>query len=159
MNNASDHKITIQTKDLRPKFFETPMAIIIHKLSALSIYCKRNNKSLFVCFFLVLSKRQVECHIWSYNASYTNMNCTVKFNPFREYIRVQTTGHNFTNFFKNFQNSNFHYRTWIQHEKCIQMSTISPSIRVAVLETALWNLRANRPIVIFPHCFSAAWTL
>ena len=39
-------------------------------------------------------------------------------------------------FSKNSQNSNFHSYIWIQHEKCIQMSTNKPSIGPVVLEIA-----------------------
>ena len=39
-------------------------------------------------------------------------------------------------FFVNlFQNSNFHCHIWIQHEKCITMSTNKPSLELTVLES------------------------
>ena len=44
---------------------------------------------------------------------------------------------NFFNFFKNSRNSIFHCHIWIQHEKCIQMSTNKPSIGSVVLKIAL----------------------
>ena len=41
----------------------------------------------------------------------------------------------FFNFFcRNFRNSNFNYRIWIQHEKLIEMSTNKPSIGAVVLD-------------------------
>ena len=45
------------------------------------------------------------------------------------------------NIFRKVINSNFHCHFWIQHGKCIQMSTNKPSIGPVVLELASWILR------------------
>ena len=45
------------------------------------------------------------------------------------------------NFLKNFQKSNFYYHIWIQHEKCIQMSTNKPLIGPVVFEMSSLILR------------------
>ena len=57
----------------------------------------------------------------------------------------------FSNLFKKFQKSNFHCHIWIQHEKCIQMSTNKPSIGSVFLKIASWILRN---IVKFQFFFS-----
>ena len=48
---------------------------------------------------------------------------------------------NFPNLFLKIWNSNFHCYIWIQHEKCIQMSTNKPSIGSVFLEISPWILR------------------
>ena len=47
------------------------------------------------------------------------------------------------NFSKMFRNSNFRCYIWIQHEKCIQMSTNKPSIGSVVLEKAPMQFAEN----------------
>ena len=52
--------------------------------------------------------------------------------------KLQMIGQTFS---KTFPTSNCHGHIWIQHEKCIQMSTNKPSIGAVVLEIASWILR------------------
>ena len=54
----------------------------------------------------------------------------------RSMYECKRQNQNVFTFFKNSWNSNFRYHVWIQHNKCIQMSTNKPSIGSVVLEIA-----------------------
>ena len=49
-------------------------------------------------------------------------------------------GLKFSNFLKDFKNSNFQYHTWIQHEKWIKMRRNKPSIGPVVFEIVLCRI-------------------
>ena len=52
-----------------------------------------------------------------------------------QWARAADNRSKFSKLFQKFQNS-FFYHIWIQHEKCIQMSTNKPSIGALILEIA-----------------------
>ena len=56
-------------------------------------------------------------------------------NPLRANVSADDRP-NLQTFSKHFSNSNFNFHFWIQHEKCIQMSTNKPSIWSVVSEKA-----------------------
>ena len=59
----------------------------------------------------------------------------------------------FSTFFTNFWNSNIYCHIWIQHEKCIQMSTNKPSIGAVVLEIVSVILRKYCQLPTFTNWF------